>query len=67
MSDEEVDLLETQFDREKKQRKLQRAQKEQAASRTKLLREQRAKWQCPESDCLLYANLMVDYFNFMRE
>ena len=64
--EEEEDLLRTQFDRDKDQRKLIRAQKEAAANRTRALREQRQQWQMPESDCLLYCNLLEDYFNHVQ-
>lgn len=40
-------------------------QKEAYKLRIKAIKEQKAQWQNEKSDCLVYANLLVDYFNYM--
>jgi hypothetical protein len=62
---EEDELLTTQWDRQRAEKRLQRRQKEAAHLRTKALRDQRSQWQQDGSDCMMYANLMVDYFNHL--
>jgi len=59
--------LTTAFDRQKIEKKKKRLMKEAAHERMKCLREQRVTWQNEASDCVLYANLLVDYFNFIKD
>ena len=66
-ADEMDEDLTTAFDRQKIEKKKKRLLKEAAHARMKLLREKRATWQNEASDCILYANLLVDYFNYIKE